>query len=197
MALTKLNFGGNQTALVESNLPALTALSMPVGAVLQTITSHSKAHLSSSGHKYNTNDLTILTANITPTSTSHKILIMGFIQVSSTLAATVEHYGCRIFRGTTEIGQGDNGQSSFTSGNAVMHSSTRGDGSTYAGSNCMPFHFVDSPNTTSQITYNIKGYCSKSTSTATLYANRGGYDYNTFEGQTATSNLTLQEIKGV
>ena len=184
MALTKLNFGGSGLS------------SLPNGSVLQTVTSHSKAHTSSASHKFGANEVVALTANITPSETNSKILIMGFLQVSTTMSGTVEHYGCKIFRGATEIGQGDTTQSSFASGNAEMHASTRGDSSTYAGSNCIPFHFIDSPSTTSQVTYNIKGYASKSTATGTFYLNRGGYDYNTIEGQTATSNLTLMEIKG-
>lgn len=164
------------------------------GKVLQTVVAHSKAHTSSASHKFGANEVVALTADITPSATSSKILIMGFLQVSTTMSGTVEHYGCKIFRGDTEIGKGDTTQSSFASGNAEMHASTRGDGSTYAGSNCIPFHFVDTPGTLSQVTYNIKGYASKSTTTGTFYLNRGGYDYNTIEGQTATSNLTLMEI---
>lgn len=180
MPLTKINF----------------SLQAPTGAVLQTVTHHSKAHTESASHLFGTNEVVCLTANITPFSTNSKILIMGFLQVSTTMSSTVEHYGTKIFRASTEIGKGDTTQSSFSSGNAEMHSSTRGDGSTYAGSNCIPFHFLDSPSTTSETTYNIKGYASKSGSSGTFYLNRGGYNYNTIEGQTATSNLTLMEIQG-
>ena len=183
MALTKLN-----SASVIDRLP--------VGSVLQTITAHSNAHTESDSHKFGQNEIVCLTANITPSATNSKILIMGFLQVSTSMSGTVEHYGTKLFKGSTEIGKGDTTQSGFSSGNAEMHSSTRGDGSTYAGSNCIPFHFTDSPTTTSQITYNIKGYASKSTDTGTFYLNRGGYNYNSIEGQTATSNLTLMEIKG-
>jgi hypothetical protein len=35
MALTKLNFGGSQTALVASNIPTLTSASMPTNSIIQ------------------------------------------------------------------------------------------------------------------------------------------------------------------
>ena len=159
MALTKLNSGAYQA-----------------GTVIQTVTTHSKAHTESASHKFGVNEVVALTADITPSATNSKILVMGFLQVSTTMSGTVEHYGCKIFRGATEIGKGDTTVSGFSSGNAEMHSSTRGDGSTYAGSNCIPFHFIDSPSTTSSVTYNIKGYASKSTDTGTFYLNRGGYN---------------------
>ncbi len=184
-------------AVTSAKIPASAITgNFPTGSVLQTITAHSNAHTESASHKFGVNEIVCLTANITPSATNSKILIMGFLQVSTSMSGTVEHYGTKLFNGSTEIGKGDTTQSSFGSSNTEMHSSTRGDGSTYAGSNCIPFHFTDSPTTTSQVTYNIKGYASKSTDTGTFYLNRGGYNYNSLEGQTATSNLTLMEIKG-
>ena len=37
MALTKLNFGGNQQALVAANIPTLTSNKMPAGSLLQIV----------------------------------------------------------------------------------------------------------------------------------------------------------------
>ena len=60
----------------------------------------------------------------------------------------------------------------------------------------IPFHFIDSPSTTSATTYNIKGLIENHANQYTMIQNGAGYNYNNDEGQLATSNLTLMEIKG-
>jgi hypothetical protein len=72
MALTKLNFGGSQTALVASNIPTLTSASMPTNSIIQA------KQVTSSGIIINNQSSTQhsgLTVTLTPTSTSNRLVI--------------------------------------------------------------------------------------------------------------------------
>ncbi len=88
-----------------------------------------------------------VSVDITPSSTSSKILIT----VSGTLASEGSNgQRCRIklFRGSTEIGSGTSG-SSYNDFMTALPTNTY---NMYAFSNS----FIDSPSTTSQITYKIQ-----------------------------------------
>ena len=108
--------------------------------------------------------------------------------------SSVQHYGINIFRGSTEIGNGD--ASSWNSGVGSAHSMVSGN-SYSKPDKAGPIHFLDSPNTTSATTYNFKAYANhfgSSLSSSTLVVNGGGYSYNNKETGVPTSNVTLMEI---
>ena len=58
----------------------------------------------------------------------------------------------------------------------------------------VPFHFIDSPSTTSATTYNIQGVIERVGYQYTMLRNIGGYNYNNDEMASGTCQLTLQEI---
>ena len=132
-------------------------------------------------------DVTGLTLNITPSSTSSKILVIPNLNIGS---STDNHIALTLFRGTTAIGIGDTAsnrpRASFTGSNLTQ-------GSTYTWNmQTASFNFLDSPNTTSATTYSVKVGGNGST---TIYVNRSGRDRDiTTEDGRYASTITLMEI---
>ena len=165
------------------------------GKVLQVINVHNNDYATYSNTNVDSK-AQVFTASITPSATTSKILITGFISVSST-ASNVKGYGVDILRGSTVIGTGD--ASSLSSNVGSAHSFiARGDTSSYSQPDrALPLHFLDTPNTTSATTYNFNAYAhhyGSSLSSITLVVNGGGYNYNNKETAVTTSNITLMEI---
>ena len=106
-----------------------------------------------------------LSINITPASTSSKILVMAVHNSQNSATNTGVHIRC--FRDSTQIGGGRSDDLAFWVANAYNH-----DG--------YPVIILDSPNTTSQVTYKT--------------------DFKAFNGGTAylnhNSTMVLQEILG-
>lgn len=148
MALTRLN---NQA--------------LPAGSILQVKSSSSTAASTIDSETYA--DIPSMTATITPTSTSSKILI----QVSfGLLCSSGSGTGClmKLFRDSTEIGNG----SGADTHNVFMQN--------YNGANNIfepRFHaFVDSPSSTSSIVYKMQWRVVSASSGETWYMNRRGND---------------------
>ena len=165
------------------------------GKVLQVVSVHDDQYATYSNTNVD-NKVQVLTASITPSATSSKILITGFLTVAST-SSLAQRYDVDILRGSTIIGNGD--ASSWNSGVGSSHAIAPTDYQTgYSKPNsALNIHYLDSPNTTSATTYNLKA-CSNhygsSLSSIDLIINGGGYAYNNKETAVATSNLTLIEI---
>ena len=134
----------------------------------------------------------ILTAAITPSATSSKILVTG--QLSGSASSTHQYIGCILKRGSTVIGVGD--ASSWHSGVGVVHS--HNSGASYARPQpTLPINFMDSPSSTSELTYKIFGFANtfaSSLGTLTFVQNGSGYNYNNKEASLATTSLILMEI---
>jgi len=117
-----------------------------------------------------------LTATITPSATTSKILVMAITAGVSTTGATDDAAGLRLLRGSTTISNIDNmaGYMSDSSAQIAVGS--------------VAINYIDSPNTTSATTYK------------TQFANGGGAggavrinEYYSTEGQ-SVSTLVLMEI---
>jgi len=80
MALTKINFGGNQTALSASDIPTLSSANMPTGSVIQTKIDTKVTNVSGQSADFDTG----LAVDITPTSTSNRL----FITLSASIYVT-------------------------------------------------------------------------------------------------------------
>ena len=187
MALTKLNFNGNQTALVASNIPTLTASSMPAGSLLQTI----QAEFKTESYQNTANqwlDVSGFEGTITPSSASNKILInlnLGRFGHYSTAVKVLKKIGSGSY---ADIGAlGDSSDSSIR---------VWGTGGTTASSHPIAWSgsHVDTANSTSALTYKVQvqtystGYYAQINRSVTInnnasYASRG------------YSNMILQEIK--
>ena len=118
-----------------------------------------------------------LTATITPSSTSSKVLIVGFLSFTTSHFASpynVYGFGCNIVRGSTEIKAGDTGQ---------YYQAIADSDISYTVFN-QPHQpiFLDSPNTTSATTY--KNQAKESDVNANL----------TINASSQTSELILMEV---
>ena len=117
---------------------------------------------------------TNLSLNITPSSTSSKILVSYEI-VHATGTATNVFY--KLLRDSTAIGIGTNGSYSVLVTTAATMNASRGEGTSMS--------FLDTPSTTSQITYKVQGHADGNN----FYINRrANTDWN------CISTLTAMEV---
>jgi hypothetical protein len=126
-------------------------------------------------------DVTGLAATITPLSTSNKILVR--VDMSGS-AASLSVF--QLVRNSTAIALGDaSGSHTQSTTSCLQYSGTNGDRGFYGG-----FQWLDSPATTSAITYKVQGYAD----TGQWNINRTASDANTNYGPRSVSTITLMEI---
>jgi hypothetical protein len=127
-----------------------------------------------------------LTATITPSSTSSKIYVNGYISIGTQAYAVY----CWLVRGSTQILKGD-----AASNRPVVTISTSGeggDGNEIFLIQPTPFSYLDSPNTTSATTYKIQ---IRQYGTGAWYINRTHSDRDNADYEPrGTSVITLMEI---
>ena len=158
---------------------------MPTGTVIQTVSGRTDTRVTGNGIS-----MDIISASITPTSTSNKILIYGSLSAMS----DVNHVGIRLYRNGSHIADAPEVQSGTTFSMQQLISGSF-DNNNHGGNNNASFGtnavlFYDSPSSTSALTYLFKLH-QPSTSGVNLFVNGGPNTY-----QTATSNIILQEIVG-
>ena len=163
----------------------ITAGVMPTGTVIQTVSGRTELKTTGNGVS-----MDIVSAVITPTSTSNKILIYGSLSAFS----DVNHVGIRLYRNGLHIADAPEVQSGVTfnmvqlvSGSFDNNNHGNNDNASY-GTNAVLFY--DSPSSTSALTYLFKLH-QPSTSGTNLFVNGGKSNY-----QNGTSNIILQEIVG-
>ena len=121
--------------------------------------------------------------SITPSSASNKIMVQGVIVVGISSGMDVF---LRLRRGSTVIGVGDAAGSRRQGLSANAPNDTN--------KMCtIPFCYIDSPNTTSAVTYGVQ-LAHPSSSTRTVYVNRNHTDSDSAEGCRVCSSMLLQEI---
>ena len=162
------------------------SLGQPYGAVLQVVQSvKTDAFASAVGAKWV--DISGLSATITPKFSNSKILIMVDLKMAGTQDSSVVR--SKLLRGSTDIYVGD---ASGTRPQALSQF--------YISSGGAPYYmaqgggtYLDSPQTTSAITYKIQ--IGGDTDTRVVYVNRtnGDRDYGYGDSRGASS-ITLMEI---
>ena len=168
MAASKLT--GALPAISGASLTGLTSSQMPSGSILQIVSSSANTALTTNS----TTMVDLMTLAITPSASSSKILITynsSMAYQDSGSVAFYNHGG--IYRDSTALGNGNDGHA----GN-YLHTFTYND--VGLSLNC---HHLDSPNTTSAITYRIKVRTNNS-SASFVY------------GLAGKDSLTLIEIAG-
>ena len=132
-------------------------------------------------------DVPGLQVNITPSSTSSKILLMGFISFSSsdTLQNGINY---SLERDNTSIQIGDAGNSNARVSGGGYYSP---DDNRLCQS--IPINFLDSPSSTSQLTYGIKIHQPFSAN-IDVYINLNGSGVTGTNRSRATSTLTAIEV---
>lgn len=178
--LTGISTGG------ISDTKALATASLPVGSILQVVSTTKTDTSSFTSNTTNTFvDLSGLSVSITPSSASSKILVE--FDVSVAVGTGTVHV--RLVRGSTAIAVGDSASNRLQSTVA-----RRSQSSVYAlESTPMSMSFLDSPNTTSATTYKLQGTAGSSYNT-TYYVNRSSSDTDADYGARVASTITVIEV---
>jgi len=168
MALTKVIGDGLATS------------GLPTGSVLQVVHAFKDDVFSTTSTSYT--DVTGLTASITPSSSSNKVLVL--LRTSQGVSGS-SYIKAKLLRGSTDIAVA-NGKTHFT----FSYPSRAGDDTSYyIARGSQHLDFLDSPNSTSSTTYKVQvvTYTGE-----TAYFNRGR-DNDIYRG---VSSITLMEIAG-
>jgi hypothetical protein len=185
-----INGSGSITGLTSGAGIAAAALSgqvpdanAPSGSVIQVVQAlKTDATSNASG---NWADISGLSASITPTSASNKILVVMTLSASSQNGFGMY---ARILRNGTAIGVG-NASGSRTQANAAFYNYSNN--TTYSTLLPLVSHVYDTPSTTSAITYKIQAYAYAST-IAINYQLIGNDD--AAYTPVVSSSITLMEI---
>lgn len=159
------------------------------GAVLQVIQSV-KTDTFSTGVGGVWGDIPGLSASITPSSTTSRILIMVDVKCSGQAGSSVVR--SRILRNSTPVYVGD-GASSRPQAMGQFYIGSASDNVYYMAQ--IGGTFLDSPSTTSSITYRIQ--IGADGNTQVVYVNRTNSDRdNPYYDARGASSITLMEISG-
>jgi len=181
---------GSGTIALQNQLSGMTSASMPTGSILQVLSDELTSTVSStalvSSDAWTDTGLSIA---ITPIAASSKIIITGMI---NTGAGNSGDGMCilRLMRDSTAIAIGDaasNRKRTFSG----RGSQAQGDGTILT----LPVHWVDSPSTTSAVTYKVQ-FGIRGTNPNTAYINRAGADTDNTEYQRTASSLSVMEVAG-
>jgi hypothetical protein len=161
----------------------ITKASMPAGSVLQVVQTTKTDTFTTTSTTYV--DITGFSVSITPTTNTSKILVMYNMEIGGASLADSNHVYLQLYRNSTAIFIADTA-GSRTSATSVVNTPT---GGTMYPSNCA---YLDSPATTSSVTYKVQ---IKSSNTNTACVNRSGRDTDlaTYDGR-AVSSITLMEV---
>ena len=157
-----------------------TSAIQPTGSVLQVVSAFKDDSASITGDSTQREFSTDLRAIITPASTSSKILVTCTLNLSQINNLITFKLLRTIGSTTTEIGN-------HTDASTVWHGCAGLWQNNEAYWDQVNFNFLDSPNTTSQVTYSPSG-----ASAQTMWLNRI-YNQTTYTG---TSSVTAMEIAG-
>ena len=155
-----------------------------VGKILQVVQTV-KTAVSSRGGSSGTDTLAAIpnfSVDITPSATSSKILVLVNIKQGSTSFGYARY---QLYRDSTPIYLGDtvSGKTSLSSFSVVTN---------VFGMNFVTENFLDSPNTTSQITYQVY-WGGRTDSGKIAYLNRTSHDSGGYAVRTASS-ITAMEV---
>ena len=175
-----LEFGGaGDTVSVGSGA---TVSGFGGGKLLQVVQTYKTDTASTTSTSFT--DVSGFSANITPASTSNKILVLVTIGGMGENAVSQAFF--RLDRNGSVVGVGDAvGNRKQISGASVYISNNTAMGST-------AFNYLDSPSTTSLLTYKIQF----SANAGTVFVNRSHTDSDATTTSRGTSSITLMEIAG-
>ena len=129
-------------------------------------------------------DISGLSVNITPSSTSSKILITGIVSLIG--RDGYNNAGLRVLRNGSETGyQGDSSGSRNRAFSSIVGDKTND----ATGEHAM--NYLDSPSSTSVLTYKVQAY-----SNGVVYINRSYSNADNINQHTVASTITVMEIAG-
>lgn len=147
------------------------------GKILQVVQATKTDTASVTGQTFSS----VFTASITPSSASSNVLVMAFLSVGG---ATSNYPNIRLTKSSTVLLQGD-AAGSRTRVTAMGNPGVAG------AMNALTINYVDSPASTSALTYEIE---LASHSTGAVYLNRSGTDTDGATISRAASTLILMEV---
>ena len=156
--------------------------SVDLGKILQVVSSEKNDYGSMTGV---TKTDTGLSCSITPSNTANKIFIMASLNVGCDTNHTAYFYA---LRDAVELGLGTGGTDAVSF--MVYPDQYISSGFTNVFAQTVNWSFLDSPSTTSAVTYKIQYRAI--IAGQTIYLNRRGYDTQ----WAASSNLTVFEVDG-
>ena len=179
--------------LDQTPLTSITSSDLPAGSVLQVVHRDYNPLFSTSSASFV--DITNFNVTITPSSTSSKI----FLSIHTTMSTASGHSDIRLTRsigGATATTTGFVGDQEMGSRTAsTFHQYTHPNFNTTWDMPVKSITFLDSPNTTSSIVYQLQGGVPYSAS-YTLYINRQSSDASATYSARNRSSMTAMEIKG-
>jgi len=176
--------------LNNNSLSSVTSLPAGVGGkVLQVVQTYKTDVFSTTSESLV--DITGMSATITPSSTSNKILVLLNLCVGS--SSDSSRTMIQLMRGITNIGIGDDGGGSRTRSISTEFQPQPYNTAAAKNSTDIRQHtFLDSPASTSALTYKVQ----IEGTAQTVYINRTGEYANADVVSIGTSSLTLMEIAG-
>ncbi len=173
---------------VNSIIPTAGVATGQGGGIVQTIMGETRTNISQSVASGANGSSAVLSATITPTSTSSKVKISGSVTVGMDNPSNLVYI--KLFKGGSELGAAS---SSETAGSRQT-GGIGGDLFDYTWQvSTIPFHYIDSPSTTSATTYQI--YLSHSSGNSmTLYLNRSHVNNNDSSYALTASHMILEEV---
>jgi hypothetical protein len=158
----------------------------PVGTILQVVSTAKTNTFSTTSQTFT--GVTGLTAAITPSSTSSKILIMAQVSIANAPAANHRYLRLSGGNATSFVGDADGSRI------RVVHGSyNHTDGS--AASELVTMLYLDSPNTTSSVTYSVD-VAVGGPSSPSLVINRTSGDTDSALFNRSASSITVMEVAG-
>lgn len=177
MALTKLNYTGQGT-IPSANMPVGSVLQVKHAILTEPMTSTTAATWI---------DVTGLSISITPKSTSSKFHVL--FNLNAMIVSANQRGGVRLIRDSTAIGIATNVGSRIA---ASVSFSGDANSNIYKVKN-MSGSTLDSPSTTSAVTYKVQFQCENTTE---VRINRDNNDADGSSFFRSTSELTVMEIAG-
>ena len=169
MALTKINLASQVTGTLAAGNGGTGATSFSPGKILQVVSSTHSTHKSTSSTSFTDTDLT---ANITPSATSSKILVVVAQHTSVNRASSLARGQVQVVRDSTVV---------FAPNNWTINMQQTG--SDLAHSTMLAFNILDTPSSTSSLVYKSQ---MKPESSSTVKSQQNGNQ----------SNIILMEVAG-
>ena len=174
---------GNTRVLTLPDTGNLTLGKTGILQVVQTV----KTDTTSQGSAGSFADISGVSVTITPSSSSNKILIIPDLALGGSDMSGY-HLIWRLLRGSTPIAVATTATAAQLTGTGGMHRAASGANAYFFG--CSKI-FVDSPATTSAVTYNLGAIGGEG---AVYYKNRGESDSSYHFPNAADSTITLMEV---
>jgi hypothetical protein len=175
--------------LILSGDTGVPASGMPTGSVIQVVSTIKTDTFSTTTSTFT--DITGLSASITPTSLSSKIRVQYYVCFGQSDNNANRGAGFRVTRNGTAVGIADAAGNRSRMGSYCITSIN------FEGCNVANQEFLDSPATTSALTYQVQLLWTAGGGGHTGYVNRSGRYLDNVENSQGpwTSGITLMEIK--